>query len=819
MLEQSLAQLSRSCPLLLWVLLSCFFSALLWLALEATLLNSLRKRNKTQVESQSPRPTLRYFKLLWACAVIIATVRPAKAQFPVELQCPTGYTVSQDGRSWDPATFSWRYYICENPVNGFMNWNDQVTNGGGSSAFPAITGGTNTNSAQMIEGTSSSLSFSGLGQVVNNQTWWPQGIGGPTVAFSITGGNLASNFYGVQVVYNSAAGHTLAGAFTIVQPTGCTGSNQCSLTVTAPTLPSGYTSYTVYDCATTGSTVPCTALQQAASNACVAITTNCVITTLGAGAGVPTTNTAILQPPDLQSGCGNAVSQQPQGWSPFWYEADTDGNYYPLAGIDASTAPLVGAPYGTLTFCQPVIFNDTVSNLGEQLGVGGETTNFSNGLIGIAHELGDITPIASNRDDWATIEAVHMDKSGSSSFTVDQYLGDYEEVWLDNNNFLCAPAGGENCISGKRTLFVDSRSCCASSPGGGLGFAAITGAYIDKRTGTAGQLGNGYALLGEMSGASPASGVVLTAVGGNLTGGASGGLYAAFQAVGSPSAGAAWGLYVPAGFGNTATSTIPITIYNTNASVFLGKIQTLGLFPYTGAFSIPAGITGASSFSTTVIAQPGAPGIGNGGTAGTTSYTYEICALDGNGGAVCSNVQTTTTGNATLSGTNYNTINGTGACKPGIVSFNVYRTASAGSPSSTGLIGNGACTLAVQGGNGIFTFNDTGLAGSGSPPTGNNTGSIASGDSFNSAAVQTVVSCATSGNATFSQPMQGTSYKKVVIYLAACLGAATYTYPTAFSFTPQTLSQSLAAIVSSVSATSVTVTGTTSTGFIDLDGY
>jgi len=84
---------------------------------------------------------------------------------------------------------------------------------------------------------------------------------------------------------------------------------------------------------------------------------------------------------------------------------------------------------------------------------------------------------------------------------------------------------------------------------------------------------------------------------------------------------------------------------------------------------------------------------------------------------------------------------------------------------------------------------------------------------------QSTVSCSTSGSVVFSQPEQGASYKKVVAYENACVGTASYTFPAAFSHTPQVLSQSLASTATTVSATAVTITGATSTGFVDLDGY
>lgn len=103
--------------------------------------------------------------------------------------------------------------------------------------------------------------------------------------------------------------------------------------------------------------------------------------------------------------------------------------------------------------------------------------------------------------------------------------------------------------------------------------------------------------------------------------------------------------------------------------------------------------------------------------------------------------------------------------------------------------------------------------------SGNTTtkGAVTSSTSLNSSANFTIVSCSTSGTAYFSEPLQGTNYLKVVVHLVACTGTASYTYPTAFSGTPD-VSGGLSATVSAHSTTAVTVTGVGTSGFVFLDG-
>jgi len=72
----------------------------------------------------------------------------------------------------------------------------------------------------------------------------------------------------------------------------------------------------------------------------------------------------------------------------------------------------------------------------------------------------------------------------------------------------------------------------------------------------------------------------------------------------------------------------------------------------------------------TALSTPGAPTVTPTGTTGSTHYGYRIAARSANGTTLAGTEGTTTTGNATLSGTNYNALAWTAV--PGAVSYDIY---------------------------------------------------------------------------------------------------------------------------------------------------
>lgn len=94
-------------------------------------------------------------------------------------------------------------------------------------------------------------------------------------------------------------------------------------------------------------------------------------------------------------------------------------------------------------------------------------------------------------------------------------------------------------------------------------------------------------------------------------------------------------------------------------------------------------------------------------------------------------------------------------------------------------------------------------------------------DLLNQPATQITISGSTSGMAKFSQPASSATYKKVVIYCAALTGTANYTFPVPFINNPVIIGTSglATSLITTLTTTTVIVTGSVSTGFLLIEGY
>ncbi len=157
---------------------------------------------------------------------------------------------------------------------------------------------------------------------------------------------------------------------------------------------------------------------------------------------------------------------------------------------------------------------------------------------------------------------------------------------------------------------------------------------------------------------------------------------------------------------NNAT---PISVLNYNASG--SALTTTGTINASShSLSLAAaldfkngqGITIANAGAACLLSAPTGLTVTPTGTAGTTHYTYAVAAIDVNGGVSAVFSASTTTGNATLSTTNYNAFAIT--CSGYPQAYAVWRTATTGS-APLGFIGYFDAHTAYTGG----FLQDTGL--------------------------------------------------------------------------------------------------------------
>ena len=86
-------------------------------------------------------------------------------------------------------------------------------------------------------------------------------------------------------------------------------------------------------------------------------------------------------------------------------------------------------------------------------------------------------------------------------------------------------------------------------------------------------------------------------------------------------------------------------------------------------------------------------------------------------------------------------------------------------------------------------------------------------------APQDPVAGSVSGTATFSQPDQGSSYKKAIVYCDALSGSAAYVFPTVFINPPSVTYADAGLTATWVSVAGFTANGTVTSGYIILEGF
>lgn len=605
------------------------------------------------------------------------------------------------------------------------------------SSFPVTTAQAVTSGGSIVP--------SGTGTLVSNQDRWFVGAPQPSFTMSLTGGSFSSGHAeAVRISLVSPAGETLAGQELSLSnvSNGCTSGASCSITVTAPATPSGYTGYTVYqvDCSST----PCSGGELKVTT-CVNITTNCTFGTSGSGAAPPTTNTAYPFPSPLGT---NLCSP---GTNPFLFIQDVNGTYYPYAGTDGSnTGASPPTPYNKLVFCRPFWYNDSAQDppAGKNAAVlishlqNGVTVNANNQDRGLAIFNGTCTPIGAQtcldsgshyglegiqvEQDWGCGPGCSINGSPDGEVTAGSFqLADYSST-----NYTAPNSFGTNVL---RLSFF--KNGAGHSAGSVDAQSVINANYaVDNATFAAGAQAwdlNAHFING-------VGGVIS-----NLQWAAM--RFAPASNANRPGNGSS-AIYMQGGTVANAGTDFLFRIDSTgwtsylNGPVVGSTLQNNGV----ALFPISASVT-APSFTGIAATAPSLTSVSC--TGGASQYGYTLVGIDGNGQAAPgTQVTSGSTCLNPLTGGNPATVQASNAYAQQAIQaqfqrIDVYRTAG---PMGLGKVGSMACSTGPATTTYCSTsFSDTGITATGTLPATNTTGSVGATmytTSTNCAAVGTAAS-------------------------------------------------------------------------------
>src|SRR5579872_1429729 len=580
---------------------------------------------------------------------------------------------------------------------------DALASCGGTAAFSSLLGGANT-SAAMQNGTGSSLSPLNIGQVAGNQVWMQPAIPSFSGTFNQTGGSFSNGPYLVQVVYNSALGASLpsieeSSSSSTYFTQSCVSGTSCSITISAITVPSGYTSWTAYTTAINGASGT-----ELLASSCQNISSGsgCTITAPGSGAAVPTTNGAIPQPPNVQA------TECPPSVIPTIFMPDNSGNYRTWAGVDPNSNN--GQTSGTFDICHRTWFTDEKAT----------PPGGNNGFVIIDHLFGTGTS-TSNQDRALWVGAVSPANDSAT-----RYAEEGIQSELDFNCNGCTINGspdGEVTDASFNTTETAATNYTSPST---FGANVIRASYFKQGAGAGGK----YSVLnaGFTSNNSSYPGGAQVAI---VRSGCSGTMTAAFclgflHSYNSSTTNVQAALYVPGG--QTPGGSNNYLILNETAGIpsILNGVTTVAGLNMNNLAQLPVtasvNVTGSVTTTQPTMSSPASVAC----TGGSSTYAYEFVGVDENGGTVASTQSSCTTGVNPLTSGNPATVSSSGVTATLIayasfVRIDVYRISG---PMATGKIGSLTCVPVNGFSMACNAFSDTGLSASGTVPTSNTTGGV-----------------------------------------------------------------------------------------------